>query len=384
MLAPEALKQRAIAATGLSDFGTAPLDDGLAALVAALDQAGELGATAAAGMAGSLVATLSERLRVEHWLAREPAILEQELVPQILVLGLPRSGTTALSQLLSADPRARSIRRWELHSLTPPPDAAAAEPDPRIAATRAAFAARDVAMPQLRAMLPLEAEDASEHGVLLGLTFRNLHWPSLNRIPGYADWLRDADMDAAYAYLARILKLLQWKDPPSGFWNLKNPVDSFAIDSLLRVFPQAPIFWMHRDPAKTIPSVCSLLSMLREAAGIAFDRREFGAYILEFEARLIDRAMERRAASPDRDRVVDIYNRDLGRDPFATLRDAFVRAGIDFTAEFEAALRDRMRDRPRGQHGAHEYAAEDFGLDTARIRDRFRAYIDRFSVPLEG
>lgn len=382
MLVPSTLKQRACQNTGLFNFGSAPLDDGLNALCQALNEQGHLNARAEEGMEKSLVATLSERLRVENCLANAPEILDQTLAPQLLVLGLPRSGTTALSQFMSADPSARSIWRWELNSLTPPPDASTGKPDPRIAVTRAAFEARDKAMPQIKAMLPVTAEDASEHGVLLGLTFRNMHWPSLNTIPDYAEWVMNADMDAAFAYLSSILKLLQWKTPV-GYWNLKNPVDSFAIDALLRVFPEAPIFWMHRDPANTIASVCSLLSVIRDSTGLDFDRKAFGHYVLEFEAGLIDKAMERRDASPHRDRVIDVYNRDIAADPVKALRAIYGEAGVSFTPAFETALHQRIANRPRGSHGKHEYRAEEFGLDSGTIRRRFANYIDRFDVPLE-
>jgi len=383
MLIPSDLKQRACETTGLSEYGAASLDDGLQTLCRSLSEQGDLNAPAAEGMEGSIVAMLCERLRVEDWFARHPEILEQTLAPQVLVVGLPRSGTTALSQFISADPAARSIRRWELNSLTPPPDASASEPDPRIAATQAAFAARDRAMPKLKSMLPVTAEDASEHGVLLGLTFRNMHWPSLNTIPDYASWVLQCDMDLAFSYLVSILKLLQWKNPV-GYWNLKNPVDSFAIDALLRVFPDAPVFWMHRDPANTIPSVCSLLSLIRDSSGLEFDRKAFGRYVLEFEAGLIDTAMARRDASPHRDRVIDVYNRDLAADPVATMRAIYGKAGKEFTPAFEAALRQRIADRPRGSHGKHDYSAEEFGLESVSIRRRFANYIERFDVPLEG
>ena len=384
MLDPSQLKARAIEATGLSNFGSAPLGDGLDVLCHALVEQGGLNEAAAASTEKSLVGTLSERLRVEDWFARHPEILEQELAPQVLVVGLPRSGTTALSQLMSADPASRSIRRWELNQLTPPPDSSTGIPDPRIEATRAAFAARDKAMPLLKTMLPVTAEDPSEHGVILGLTFRNMHWPSLNTIPEYSDWVFGCDMDAAFEYLASVLKLLQWKSPVAGYWNLKNPVDSFAIDAIMRVFPSAPVFWMHRDPAVTIASVCSLLSAIRNSTGLEFDRAAFGAYVLEFEASVIDRAMERLDQSPHPERVVHVYNRDLGKDSVGTLRDAYGKAGLKFAPAFEGALKQRLADRPRGGHGKHEYSASEFGLDAATIRKRFERYIDRFAVPLEG
>ncbi|MDB5447031.1 MAG: sulfotransferase, partial [Phenylobacterium sp.] len=232
---PIALKARAQAETALSDFGAAPLDDGLAALCASLRAEAGLNASGAAAAERAIVATLSERLRLERWLAAHAEILDETLAPQVFVIGLPRTGTTALSQFMSEDPRARSIRRWEINSLTPPPDASVAV-DPRLIATREAFAARDLAMPTLKTMLPIEAEDPSEHGPLLGLTARNLQLPTLYNTPSYARWLFAADLEPAYAYLAKALKLLQWKTP-GAYWNLKNPPDIFAIEAIASAFP---------------------------------------------------------------------------------------------------------------------------------------------------
>jgi hypothetical protein len=120
MLDPKALIERAKRGTGLSQFGPDPFEDGLTVLCASLDHEAGLTDKGRAGAADRLVAALSERLRADDWLRRHPEILEAELPPQVFVVGLPRTGTTALSQFLSEDPAARSIRRWELNSLTPP------------------------------------------------------------------------------------------------------------------------------------------------------------------------------------------------------------------------------------------------------------------------
>jgi hypothetical protein len=198
-------------------------------------------------------------------------------------------------------------------------------------------------------------------------------------MPEYVDWVLASEMDPAFEYLARVLRLLQWKDK-RDYWNLKHPLDTFAVDALLRVFPRGTVLWTHRDPARTIPSACSLLTYLRGGGG---DKSAFARYILEMQAKLIDLAIQRRDASPDRDRVIDVRQPDLARDPVGTIREAYRGAGLPFTRAFETALVDRLRNRPRGQHGRHDYEAEDFGLDPDQIRGRFATYIERFDVPLE-
>ncbi len=54
------------------------------------------------------------RLRFEDFVRRHPEALEIELEPPVIVVGLPRSGTTHLVNLLATDPRFRSMPWWEV------------------------------------------------------------------------------------------------------------------------------------------------------------------------------------------------------------------------------------------------------------------------------
>lgn len=373
----QALKARAAAETGLSDFGSAPMDDGLTTLCASLKAEAGLNPAGAAAAERVIVATLSERLRLEDCLRRHPEILEQTLLPQVFVVSLPRTGSTALSQFMSEDPGARSIRRWECNALTPPPDAAVAI-DPRLVATREAFAARDKAMPTLKTMLPVEAEDPSEHGPLLGLTFRNLQLPTLYNIPAYTDWLLKADLKPAYDYFAKVLKLLQWKTP-GGYWNLKNPPDLFGLQAMAEAFPDALFVWTHRDPAQSIPSVCSLAALLRGPTVDRLDKPALMAYVLAFQAEGVRRGLADRARIGE-DRFADVTQAELGRDTLGVIRGLYGRLGLPFTQAYEAHLRARMANRPRAQHGRHQYDPAEYGLTADQIRAPFADYLERFDL----
>jgi hypothetical protein len=247
-----------------------------------------------------------------------------------------------------------------------------------LVATREAFAARDKAMPELRTMLPVEAEDPSEHGPLLGLTFRNLQLPTLYDVPSYIDWLLHADLGVAYAYLTKTLKLLQWKTP-GQHWNLKNPPDIFALEAIAAAFPRALFVWTHRDPAQSIPSVCSLAALLRRPNVERQDPRALMQYVLRFQAEGVRRALAARAALSE-DRFIDVFQADLGRDPIGVIGDLYARAGLPFGADYEAHLRERLRNRPRGRHGEHVYDRDDYGVSAGQIRGAFSEYLQRFDV----
>lgn len=375
MLDTSALKQQAVDQTGLDEFGDEPMEDGLAVFCDSLRTESGLSQARLKQAEASIIATLRERLRIEACLKQHPSILDERIEAPVFVVGLPRSGTTALSQFLSEDPQMRSIRRWESAQVTPPPNASETQ-DPRIAETTRAFAARDAALPALKTMLAVEPWDPSEHGVQLGLTFRNLQLPSLWPTPSYTKWLQDADKRPAYAYFAKVLKLLQWKTP-APCWNLKNPPDIFSLDAIASVFPDARFVWAHRDPTLSVPSVCSLVSTIREASGEAINKQALGRMQLEFQSAGVKAAMQARDHLSDRT-FVDIYQKDLVENPIATLQALYDAVGLDFTDSYKARLQLRLKARPKGKHGAHNYTRDEFGLEAPEIRSVFKDYIDRY------
>jgi hypothetical protein len=377
----EQLKRAARDATGLHDFGDAPLDEGLAVLVASLNETPATAKELAAAQA-TIMGALTERLRIEDWSGRHPDVLGQEIRRPVFVVGLPRSGTTALSQFLAEDPAARSLLRWEAMNAIPPPDPALGE-DPRLAATRKAFEARDLAMPLYRVMLPVDADDPAEHSPLLGLTFMSMHVPLVHHAPAYQDWLLQQDLRPAYAYLKKVLQILQSKTG-APHWNLKAPLDIFGLDALVEVFPDARLVWCHRDPAKSVPSNCSLLSMIRTASGEAVDKVELGRMKMAVFAEGMRRALAARERIGEA-RFADVLQRDLVRDTVGTVEKLYGDIGLAFTDAYRARLTGRATQRGEAMAGkAHEYSLEDFGLSLPEIRREFGDYLARFKPPLEA
>ena len=373
----EGLKARARAETGLDEFGTAPLDASLVRLCASLDEEARLSADGIVKAEALLVSRLAERLRVEAFIARHPEVLDQEVAPILLVAGMPRSGTTAFAQHLSEDPALRSIPRWEANSLVPPEAGAHGESDPRLARSRAAFAAAFEEMPWRQAILPNNHDDPAEHGILLGLTFLNLQLPTLYRVPSWEAWLLEQDLTPAYAYLAKLLKLLQWARP-AAVWSLKLPPDLFALDAIDTQFPGTRFIWSHRHPLESMSSICSLSAKLREQQGGArVDPLEIGPAQLAFQAEGCDRALAVRARLGEH-RFVDVYQADLARDIAGTMAALYARLGLPFTDAYRANLAARVAAKPRGRFGRHEHDLARYGLTERAVVDRFAGYIARF------
>lgn len=126
----DALEDGARAATGLDDFGSSYYREGLERTVDALNTEAELNDLGRVMQHATISNALIQRLKIVETYKQHPEIADEVVEGPVVVLGLPRTGTTALSQLVSADPQFRSLRVWESQAPTPRPRR------PRSAATR--------------------------------------------------------------------------------------------------------------------------------------------------------------------------------------------------------------------------------------------------------
>ena len=52
-------------------------------------------------------------VQVVDWAASHPEVRQSPIEAPLMIVGMPRTGTTALSHLLAADPANRSLLAWE-------------------------------------------------------------------------------------------------------------------------------------------------------------------------------------------------------------------------------------------------------------------------------
>jgi hypothetical protein len=364
--------------TRLSAFGDAPLEEGLEVLCRALNQEARLNEPGFAAARSELTGIRIQRLKVEDWYRQAPEIQEQSFASPLMVVGLPRSGTSALSQLLAQDPHNRSIRRWEGAEPTPPPDIRTEADDERIKATQDQLDARHAAAPQLMAMNPITVDDPTESLCFLRYCFSSLHFAGIYNVPSYETWALYCDMRPAYRYLVRVLKLLQWRRPPTR-WNLKYPLDLFYLDAIAQVIPDARLVWAHRDPVRAVPSVASLLATRRKPFTDHVDKSALGR--AEFALRLeqVQRGLRYRD-TPGALPIADVYHADLVSEPIGCVQQLYEHLSLEMTESFHDALQRRIAERPKGKFGDHSYTAEEFGLTDTELREAFAGYTGRFRL----
>ncbi len=380
-LKADELVAAARAETGLEDFGGESFRAGLEVLVSALAEEAELSAIGRHVARGHLLRLLANRLRVEDWHRRHPEIAAEDTPAPIFVIGLPRTGTTALSGRLAQDPETRSLRTWESSAPTPPPEAETAEADPRIERTRAELGAMHAAFPEMKLMYDVEPTDPTECQDLLGMELRTHHFAGQYWVPSYASWLLERGLGEAYRYHRRTLQLLQWRCPPRR-WMLKTPLHLLSLDELVRVYPDARFVMTHRDPAAVLGSVCALIQVTRRMASDRSDPERIGREQLELWPLAIERALAFRDRVGE-GRFADVAFDEQLVDPVGVVERAYRKLGLPFTEEARRRMAAFSERRRRGRHGSYSYRLADFGLRPEAVRERFAAYLERFEVGLE-
>lgn len=369
------------AATALSDLGPDTWREGLDRYVAALDAEADLTEVGRLALGAQITANLANRLRVTAWHAAHPELAAERIERPLVVLGLPRTGTTLLSELLHRDPANRSLMRWEAGASVPPPEAAEMATDPRIEEARAGAAAMDALNPGFKAIHYEAPDGPTECVAVLAQDFKSLLWSVIAHVPSYDAWLLDCDQASAYEYHRSVLALLQSAAP--GRWALKTPHHCLGIASLTATYPDARLVMTHRDPVTVMGSVCSLARSLSGTFTDTDHTASIAQIWTTIAQTLVERVMAWREEHGD-DQFVDVAYADLVRDPVACIQGVYERFGEQLSPQAEHAMRRYVAEHPKGEHGRHEYRLDELGLDARVLDDRFAAYRRRFEIPREG
>src|SRR5688572_12460695 len=327
-----------------------------------------------------IVSLLENLLRMEAERAASSAIEQQRIVAPVFIVGLPRTGTTHLHGLISEDRANRAALTWEV--MYPAASRSADDVARARAQTDARLGWADRFAPEFMRIHPIAADLPQECIAITAQVFMSIQFHTTHDVPSYQDWLEQAPQRLGFDFHNRFLQHLQAKSRGTR-WVLKAPGHLFALDGLLERYPDARIIHTHRDPTRVMASMASHATVLRRAFSDSADPRKIAADWADRWARALERFLAVRDRAPAA-QFLDVNFESIESDPLGTVERVYGFLGWPLTPDARAAMERFLAANPKNKHGVHSYTLEQFGLNRAAETIRFRAYCERFGIPVRA
>lgn len=380
----DALIAGAERATGLSDWGDDDFHTALTRLIASAEAEAGLSAIGRERLRVWLALRLDQRLRMIEDRKRMPAIAGQEIDRPVVIMGLPRAGTTYLHRLMGLHPEMIAPRWWQLYFTSPPPNDPAIDHAPTVRRMREFMEFQGWYAPEIMAAHTTDPEEPEEDIFFFEFSFVSMYFTGYLEIPSYLQYVFGRGFEDSFRWHRRCLQALQYGAPGKRFM-LKAPGHTIFTDLLVRHYPDVTLIQNHRDPSRVMASVFSAMSANRATMSDRprlFGRDEAIAFMEMYAQGLVE-AARRRDDPAFAGRFLDVHYLDLERDPVGCVRRAYAHADIAFTPEVEARIGNWIAANRKGKHGKHQYALADYGLTAADVHRVFADYIERFGVERE-
>jgi hypothetical protein len=364
------------------DFGRPEVEPALSTLLQSLEEEANLHALGRFLMRVHLQDLLITRLRLNRtWAEQRDRLDAMPIQRPVFIIGMPRSGSTFLHELLAEDPANRVPRVWEVMFPVPGSEGNVADDERRIRKAEACLWWFRRLAPEADAVYPMRAATPHECVAIHSYTFLSEEFVSTCRIPSYENFLRSTDLRPAYEWEKRFLQHLQLRGPATR-WVLKSPDHVYGLEQLFSVFPDAAVIQTHRNPMEVLRSSAHLTEVLRGLYGDPGRREEIRAREARVLAEGTDRFIRFRDHHPElADRFIDVKYPDLVSDPLGTVRQVYAQLDLEMTPvaaermQRLASGRTRYRGRP-GAAGSAEPRPE-----TAKEAKLFERYCSRFNLP---
>ena len=326
-----------------------------------------------------ILETLCARLKMERDRQLYPNIARQEVREPVFIVGLPRSGTSLLHRLLSADPEHRCPLMWEVRSPSPP---TRANEKRRIQKAAQSCNFFNWLVPTFRYVHAIGAEVPQECVSLMTPTFLSDQFDAMYYVPSYRTWFFRQDLRPAYEYHRRFLQQLQFRQAAYR-WILKAPTHMFAMPALLSVYPDALFVQTHRTPVDSMASVSSLVTVLRSAFSDAVDSFTVSREAIHYWSETMKKFL------PERDRlakhrICDVQYDEIRREPIRVVQRIYEYFGWSLSREAERRMRGLIASQAKRQSANHRYDLSQFGSSAGEVFDVFETYCQRFGLARVG
>jgi len=380
----ERVLDAARADTGLDDFGASDFTARLGALLGEVEADDNVWKANKAVFVGQCVQAASNRLLLRRFWDEQPDALAPPIDRPVIVIALPRSGSTHLENLVGAD---RRLRHLPVYLAAQPAPRPGEPPAPGSADARWARADARWQMMSQNEILAALHEHSPDHACgeneLQIPDFASYQWEWMAQVPQFRDHYLSHDQTPHYAYGRDALKAIAWQFPDDRRWMMKSNQHSEQLGPLLTTYPDATVVMIHRDPVATLQSLLTMRGLIVKQSQKVPDIDGHVDYWVDRIERML-RTYVRDADLLPADQRVDLLFADIIGDDVAAASRVLEQAGLPVTDDTIADLEAYMASHQRGQHGRVVYDLEgDFRLDADELRERFSFYTDAFGIPQE-
>ena len=370
--------------TGLDDFGSMDFVGRLEMWLDEVAQDPDRLGIGNLSLRNSCVRYVTNRLLTQDLLRRHPEIHDIKIERPIIIVGLPRTGTTHLLNVLSADERLRSMPLWESYEPIPMSNQAAHSDgvDPRYTRCAKEWEQMQMVTPHIALMHPMDPDHVHEEIELMLPDFSsyNLEWVA--RCPQWRDYYLSQDQTPHYEYMHTMLKVMTFLRPRNR-WILKSPQHFEQIGPLMKTFPDATIVMTHRDPVSVIQSAATMMTYAARMAYRTIDPGWYIDYWTDRIEKLLTAAVRDLHLIPAGQRF-DVQFDEFMSDDQKMIDRVFDFAGHSLDEQASQQIAERLKARSRDGQATVVYDVRaDFNREPADIRERFQSYIETFNVATE-
>jgi hypothetical protein len=359
----------------LNDFGESDFFEALSRLLESCQDEARLNLIGKIALKTDVLETLSARLKMERDRQLYPNIAHQEIREPVFIVGLPRSGTSLLHRLLSADPEHRCPLMWEVRSPSPP---TRAHEKRRIQRATQSCNFFNWLVPTFRYAHAIGAEVPQECVSMMTPTFLSDQFDAMYYVPSYRAWFFRQNLQPAYEYHRRFLQHLQFRRT-AGRWILKAPTHMFAMPALLSVYPDALFVQTHRTPVDSMASVASLVTILRSAFSDAVDSFTVSREAIQYWSETMKKFLRERDRLAN-NRICDIQYDEIRREPIRAVRRIYEYFDWSLSHEAERRMRLLVAKQAKRESANHRYDLSQFGSSAEEVLTVFETYCQRFGL----
>lgn len=356
--------------TGLQDFGDPKYRSGLRALLEAFDCDRNLSEANWQLTYTWIVHVLSCRLRIQKGWADNPRVLGIEIRRPLIITGFPRTGSTALHKLLAVDTQFQGLEYWlQCTPMTRPPRESW-DLNPAYRKCVADLEELHTRGPELRKAHEFVAGEVEGSALTLTYCFASTIHTHCSSLPTFESWLSTQDTRESFLYHLDLLRLIGANDQQKS-WLLKSCFYMIEMENILTEFPRACIIQVHRDPLKTIPSLCSFIKLETEASGGVAPLLT-GPPVCAYFRKAQDHMRMICQRMPANFFHVD--QRQLLSDPLGTVRSIYAYFGLVLTQDTERLMCEWIASNPPLKYGEHKYPVDSWGVTPEQISATFADY----------